>query len=151
MGDAERGMPVVHGLRAVTVDLHLLGAAFAHRHGLHPTDLRALIALLDAARSGAPATPGRLGAALGLNSAGTTALLDRLERLGHIRRARDPRDRRRVLIEVTGQATALGEDFFAPVISDALTALAAYSDADLAVVLRFLTDIQAVADAHRPE
>ncbi|MBJ7353128.1 MAG: MarR family transcriptional regulator, partial [Rhodococcus sp.] len=40
----------VHQLRALTVDLDLLGAEFAQRHALHPTDIRALICLLDADR-----------------------------------------------------------------------------------------------------
>lgn len=50
---------------------------------------------------------GRLGAELGLNSAGTTSLIDRLERLGHLTRTRDTRDRRRVLLSVTPQAVEL--------------------------------------------
>lgn len=49
---------------------------------MHPTDVRALICLLDAGRSGTEVTAGRLGAELGLNSAGTTSLIGRLERLG---------------------------------------------------------------------
>ena len=77
--DINPAMRLVHLLRAVTVELDLRGAEVAARNGLHPTDLRALIHLLDADRAGTDVTPGRLGAALRLNSAGTTALLDRLD------------------------------------------------------------------------
>ena len=59
-------------------------------------------------------TAGRLGGLLGLNSAGTTAVVDRLERLGHARRVRDARDRRRVLVEVEKRAVELGQAFFGP-------------------------------------
>jgi DNA-binding MarR family transcriptional regulator len=109
-------MRLVHLLRAVTVELDLRGAEFAARNGLHPTDLRALIHLLDTGREGADATPGRLGAALRLNSAGTTALLDRLERQGLVRRERDEGDRRRVLLTVEPKAVDLGWSFFGSLI-----------------------------------
>ncbi|MEU3459295.1 MarR family transcriptional regulator [Streptomyces sp. NPDC006733] len=131
-------MRTVHLLRRITVELQSSGGGFAERHGLHPTDLRALISLLDAARAGIPATPGRLGAHLGLNSAGTTALIDRLERLGHVRRARDEQDRRRVLLEVTDGAIALGQAFFGPLIEDVLGVADTFDADELATVDRFL-------------
>jgi hypothetical protein len=56
--DDDPRLATVHQLRAVTVELNVVAARFARLHGLHPTDLRALIQLLDASRSGVPATPG---------------------------------------------------------------------------------------------
>ncbi|MEV6206447.1 MarR family transcriptional regulator [Kitasatospora sp. NPDC051914] len=132
-------MELVHLLRAVTVEFDLLGADFAARHGLHPTDLRALIHLLDADRAGETVTPGRLGAALRLNSAGTTGLVDRLERLGLVRRSRDEQDRRRVLLTVDEKAVALGWSFFGPVIGGLVSAGGAFDEAELAIVHRYLT------------
>ena len=81
MDDRDPELQLVHLLRAVAVELDLFAGEFAGLHGLHPTDVRALIHLLDAAREETPATPGWLGAQLGVNSASTTALVDRLERL----------------------------------------------------------------------
>jgi DNA-binding MarR family transcriptional regulator len=132
-------MRLVHRLRAVTVQLDQQAARFAARHGLHRTDVRALIALLDAARAGTPATPGRLAAELGLNSASVTALVDRLERLGHVRRERDPTDRRRVLLVVSESAVALGWEWFGPLIDAMLAALSPFTPAELDTVRRFLT------------
>ncbi|MGP3976383.1 MarR family winged helix-turn-helix transcriptional regulator [Streptomyces sp. 8N114] len=143
------GMEVVHQLRAVTVELDLLAADFAHRNGLHPTDLRALIQLLDAARSGTPLTPGRLGARLGLNSAGTTSLVDRLERLGHVRRTRDPHDGRRVLLEVDERATALGWSFFGPLIGHVAGEVEGMTAAELEAVRRFLSRVRSGIKQHR--
>lgn len=134
-------MQLVHLLRAIAVDLNLRGVDFAARHGLHPTDVRALIELLDADRAGVPATPGLLGARLGLNSASTTALVDRLERLGHVRRGRDERDRRRVLLQVDAQAVELGWDFFGPLIIAVVGALDDFPAADLDAVHRVLTAV----------
>ncbi|WP_316776207.1 MarR family winged helix-turn-helix transcriptional regulator [Streptomyces sasae] len=141
MDEQSPAMRLVHLLRAVTVEFDLLGAEFAARHGLHPTDVRALIHLLDAARAGTRATPGWLGGQLRLNSAGTTALVDRLERLGLVRRSRDTADRRRVLLEVEEKATELGWTFFGPVIGEVVAAAEGFEASELETVRRFLAAV----------
>ncbi|WP_416966925.1 MarR family winged helix-turn-helix transcriptional regulator [Streptomyces sp. 4F14] len=141
MDDQSPVMGLVHLLRAVTVEFDLLGAEFAARHGLHPTDVRALIHLLDAARAGTRATPGWLGEQLRLNSAGTTALVDRLERLGLVRRSRDTADRRRVLLEVEEKAVELGWAFFGPVIGGVVVAAEGFEAGELETVRRFLASV----------
>ncbi|MGW2571135.1 MarR family transcriptional regulator [Streptomyces sp. NPDC001537] len=140
-------MEVVHLLRAATVELALHSSRFASRNGMHPTDVRALIALMDASRAGEEMTAGRLGAALGLNSAGTTALVDRLERAGHVRRVRDPRDRRRVVIEVTERAVELGWSSFGPLIERTVELLQGYDERELAAVKGFLAGVRDAAAA----
>ncbi|WJV44133.1 MarR family winged helix-turn-helix transcriptional regulator [Streptomyces flavofungini] len=148
-GEQDPGLQLVHLLRAITVDLDLFGAEFAARNGLHPTDVRALISLLDAARSDTTATPGWLGAQLGLNSAAVTALVDRLERMGLVRRQRDTRDRRRVLLVVEDKAVTLGWSFFGPLINEMVAAMRSFDEKDLAVVQRFLLAMRDVAAAGR--
>ncbi|MFC9507260.1 MarR family winged helix-turn-helix transcriptional regulator [Streptomyces sp. NPDC057002] len=138
-------MELVHLLRAVTVDLGLHSARFAQRNGMHPTDVRALIVLMDAHRAGEETTAGRLGAALGLNSAGTTALVDRLERAGHVRRVRGERDRRKVGIEVTEGAITLGRQHFGPLIDRTVGLLSGYDERELAAIRGFLTGVREAA------
>ncbi|MEV6809698.1 MarR family transcriptional regulator [Streptomyces sp. NPDC051132] len=150
MDEREPAMRLVHLLRAVTVEFDLLGAEFAARHGLHPTDVRALIHLLDAARAGTRATPGWLGEQLRLNSAGTTALVDRLERLGLVRRSRDTADRRRVLLDVEEKATELGWTFFGPVIGEVMAAAEGFDAGELETVRRFLTAVLESTGRTRP-
>ncbi|WP_256102772.1 MarR family transcriptional regulator [Streptomyces sp. Ncost-T10-10d] len=132
-------MEIVHLLRKVTVEFGLRQAEFADRHGMHTTDVRALICLLDAERAGTDATAGWLGAQLGLNSAGTTSVIDRLERLDHLERTRDPRDRRRVLLSVTPRAVELGRSFFGPLIDGTVAVLREFDESETAAVRRFLT------------
>ncbi|MFC8234664.1 MarR family transcriptional regulator [Streptomyces sp. NPDC057284] len=132
-------MEIVHLLRKVTVEFGLRQAEFASRHGMHPTDVRALICLLDAERAGTDATAGWLRAQLGLNSAGTTAVIDRLERLGHLTRTRDPRDRRRVLMTVDPRAVELGRSFFGPLIDNTVAVLRDFDESETAAVRRFLS------------
>ena len=73
--------------------------AFAARHGLHPTDAEALILVIVAQQRGAPMTAGALAGQLGLSTGAVTAVVDRLERVGHLNRVRDTADRRKVLLE----------------------------------------------------
>ncbi|MFE9463646.1 MarR family transcriptional regulator [Streptomyces virginiae] len=144
-------LQLVHLLRAVTVDFGLRQAEFAARNGMHPTDVRALICLLDADRAAEPATAGLLGARLGLNSAGTTAVIDRLERLGHVARIRDDQDRRRILLRVEPGASRLGREFFGPLIDGVLKVLDSFAPAERHTVRRFLTATHAVfASGPRP-
>jgi DNA-binding MarR family transcriptional regulator len=138
-------LEIVHLLRAVTVELGLHSARFAQRHGMHPTDVRALIALMDARRAGEEMSAGRLGAALGLNSAGTTALVDRLERAGQVRRVRGAQDRRKVVVEVEDRAVELGWAFFGPLIERSVELLRGYDDHQRAAVRGFLNGVREAA------
>lgn len=141
----QRGLQLVHRLRAISVELELSRAAFARVHGLHDTDVRALIHLLDADRAGVPATPGWLGAQLGLTSPSTTALIDRLESAGHVVRQRSAADRRKVEIHVSDQAVALGWEFFGPLLSGMVAAMRSFDAAELDTVDRFLRAVAAAA------
>ncbi|TQM13999.1 MarR family transcriptional regulator [Pseudonocardia kunmingensis] len=84
------------------------GHVLAQRLGLPDNDVRAMSLLVE---SEAPLGPVELGNRLGMRSASATELVDRLEGAGHVRRVRHPRDRRRVVVEVTesGRSAVLAE------------------------------------------
>jgi DNA-binding MarR family transcriptional regulator len=146
-GDPDRQeIPLL--LRRLNVELDAVGQRFADRHGLNRTDVRALVAIMDAARRGEALTAGGLGDAVDLRSASVTALVDRLERVGHVRRVRDPDDRRRVALEISDSAMAAGAEHFGGLQRDLVAAMAGYSDAELAVVRRFLLDMTAAIERH---
>ncbi|MCI2419001.1 MarR family transcriptional regulator [Saccharopolyspora sp. K220] len=151
MDDQDPALQLVHLLREVTVELDRFAAEFADGNGLHPTDVRALIHLLDAGRAGVTATPGWLGTQMGVNSASTTALIDRLERLGLVRRAPDTRDRRRVLLIVEDKAVDLGWSFFGPLINEMIAAMRSFDETELATVRRFLLVMRDAAVAERQD
>ena len=135
-------------LRRLTVELDAVGQRFAQVHGLNRTDVRALVAIMDAARGGESLTAGRLGAAVDLSSASVTALLDRLEKVGHIRRGRDTDDRRKVVLEMSDSAMAAGAEHFGGLQRDLTAAMGGYSDEELAVVRRFLEEMTRVIERH---
>lgn len=142
---------IVGDLRRYSTDAHHIGHAFAALHGLNATDLQALVAVMDAELVGDPITPGRLGEHLNLSSGSVTALVDRLERAGHLRRDRDATDRRKVLLRYADPGAALAMAFFQPLgrRTDAVTA--AFSDDELRVVHRFLRAMVESMREHRDE
>jgi DNA-binding MarR family transcriptional regulator len=77
-----------------------------------------------------------------------TALVDRLEKVGHVRRVRDPEDRRRVGLEMSESAMAAGAEHFGGLARDLTAAMEGYSDEELAVVRRFLEDMTDVITRH---
>ena len=149
MTDDDAAVPgTVHRLRELVLLIEQHARAFAAATGLGPTDVRALIRLLDSERAGTAASPSSLARELGLTTASTTVLLDRLERAGHVRRSPRTDDRRRVDVTVTDSAKAAGWAFLGPLIGATGTVLAARSAAEWDVVDRFLTDLTAaIADA----
>ncbi|MEU8297397.1 MarR family transcriptional regulator [Micromonospora sp. NPDC048909] len=138
-------------LRRYSVDAQHIGHAFANLHGLNPTDLQALIAVMDAELVGQPITPGRLGTQLNLSSGSVTALIDRLERAGHIRRDRDTADRRKVFLRYADPGAALAMEFFRPLGRRTDAVMAAFSDDELQVVHRFLGAMVESMREHRDE
>ena len=128
-------------MRALTLLLDAAGAAFAARHGLSATDVRALVCLLDRERAGVPAGPTWLAGQLRVTTASVTALLDRLERAGHVRRVPRSDDRRRVDVVVEGSAKELGWAFFGPLIDATAAVLDRRSAAERAVIDAFLDDM----------
>jgi DNA-binding MarR family transcriptional regulator len=80
-----------------------------------------------------------LGERLGLNSAGTTGLVSRLEQRDLVRRAPDPHDRRAVQLRLTDD----GHDVAAraqPIIAECAERLTeGLSEAEIGIVTRFLS------------
>jgi DNA-binding MarR family transcriptional regulator len=60
------------------------------------------------------ATAGELAAATGLTTGAITAVIDRLERAGYIRRRPDPADRRKVRLRLEPAATERLSALYAP-------------------------------------
>lgn len=130
--------PVPLLLQELNLELDRFAHGFARRHGLHATDVGALGQLAQAEARGLPMTPSRLAAAVDLSAPATSALLNRLEQIGHVERSPDPDDRRRQLVSLHPAARTMASAFFGP-LADALEgALDDLDDAEVAVVERFL-------------
>ena len=138
----DQSLDLVFQLRRIASEFEQIGGTYATANRMHPTDLRALTLLIDAGRQGFHATPGWLSDKLGMNSAGVTSVLKRLEREGYINRMPDPDDKRRVRIIVDVRAEQLGHGFTDPLVAKVAAAVNGFSDRDLKVVRRFLDTVQ---------
>ena len=87
-------------LREVTRANAEITRNLARRLGLGVNDMTALDHLLQ----NGPLGPAELGHLLGMRSASATALVDRLEAMGHVERRPHPTDRRRLVVEPTPHA-----------------------------------------------
>jgi DNA-binding MarR family transcriptional regulator len=97
--------------------------------GTNLTDLRCLGALY---RDGT-ATAGQLAAAVGITAGAMTVAIDRLERLGYVRRVRDAPDRRRVRVELTPLLVERFEQIWGPLGRDSQHSLRELTEAELTV------------------
>src|SRR6202050_3332859 len=84
------------GFRKTSSLMQLLGQAAADQIGINATDLNCLNILSFSGHM----TAGELARATGLTTASITGVADRLEEAGFVRRERDARDRRRVVIRL---------------------------------------------------
>jgi DNA-binding MarR family transcriptional regulator len=123
---------------------HAFDDAVADRLGLNRTDLRCLDWLFDG-----PKTAGQLAAAIGLSSAATTTLLDRLERRGLVRRVRDVVDRRKVLVEMTRDGRRQTDAFYAPLAQAGAHMLERFTDDQLSAMRDLLEAATELIERHR--
>ena len=138
-------------LNAYTSEAQHIGHAFANRNNLHATDMHALLAVMQAERDGNPLTPGRLGEAMGLSSGATTALIDRLEKGGHLRRTRESSDRRVVHLRYADAGMSLALAFFTPLRPHTDAVMEQFSVEELKVVEKFLAGMAAALATYRNE
>jgi len=115
----------------------------ARKLGLHSTDFACIGYLVTAA---GPVSPKQIIQHLGLSSSAGTALLDRLEKAGYIRRQPNPDDRRGLLISLDTKAAAAPIAFYR-MLSERVTAtIARHSEAERRVITRFLSEISATSE-----
>lgn len=84
-------------------------------------------------------TPKELARYTGLTTGSTTAMLDRLEKVGYITRRPNPTDRRGVLVEINQKYTELAMPLVADVQKAHRELISQYSDAELEAIASFLT------------
>lgn len=108
---------------------------------LSETEMRAIHYLIVAANQNTVVTPGAIAQHLGITSASTTKLLDRLERDEHIVRSAHPTDRRSLSISVTPETHAVARDTVGRMHATRFTVAAALKPAEREIVIGFLDDI----------
>jgi DNA-binding transcriptional ArsR family regulator len=133
------------GFRKTNSLMQLMGQAAADRIGLNATDLNCLNILSFSGEM----TAGELAKQTGLSTASITGVADRLEEAGYVRRERDPKDRRRVVIRlVMDSALRDVAPVFLPLIQAWRGVVGRYNDDELRLIVDFYGQMEQVIRNH---
>lgn len=138
-------------LRELVVASDSIAHRFAASHDLHPTDFRALTLIYAAEQHGEPLTPGRLAGLLNLSAPAVTYLVERLVASGHVERARDAQDRRRVILSYAPHGHEVAAAYFGPLGAHLGGALAGMGDEELTTLCAHLRLVRDALDGYVPQ
>src|SRR5689334_4590452 len=93
-----------------------------------------------------PQTASAIAREVRLTPAAVTALIDRLEKRGFVRRLADPNDRRKVLVEAGEATKAVTAEAYLPMRDAGARNLAKYSEAELELAARIMRDSLAIQE-----
>jgi DNA-binding MarR family transcriptional regulator len=113
----------------------------ASRFGLHTTDLE----VLDLIFLRNEASAGELAAATGLTTGSVTALIDRLEKAGYVKRHAHESDRRKVIVRIRHDAIEPIKAVYAPIQVRMFKLWSSFSARELEVIADFLSRSTALA------
>jgi DNA-binding MarR family transcriptional regulator len=124
-----------HAVRKSSALGVIFGQTVANAVGISSSDLECLDFLNIEGR----VTAGRLAELTGLTTGAITGLVDRMEKAGLVRRERDEEDRRKVYIAIVPEALGKIGSYYAPLQKAVTKNWEGYSDAELKLLLRFMT------------
>lgn len=136
---------VVRLLRVEVGEVLSFAAAMARRTGLGLSEMAALEHLQHADGG---LTPTELGRRLSLSSGAITALVDRLERTGHVQRRPNPADRRSSVVLPVPEGLEGAGRHLRPVAVELLEAAAGLTEGERAAVGRYLEAAMGILRRH---
>jgi DNA-binding MarR family transcriptional regulator len=125
---------LVEAVRASQSASDVMDEAFVDFLGVNRTDGRCL----DVVDRRGRVTAGELAREVGLTTGAVTAVVDRMEAAGLMRRGSDPEDRRKVVIELTPEAKRLAAEVYGPLAEAARPYLETLSDQQVLTLIGFL-------------
>lgn len=146
--DIDQCVRVMEALRGWQEAARTLSEASKRYMKLNESDMRAIRMIIRAQQQGRLVTPKDIAHEVGISSASTTKLVERLVAGGHLLRTQHPSDRRTVCIEVTESTRISAHETIGRQHARRFAAAAAMSPDDREAVIRFLT---ALSDADEPQ
>lgn len=128
---------IIEKRREMSTETIMFHQSVAAVLGLHITDHKCL----DLIRQYGAMPAGRIAELTGLTTGAVTGIIDRLEKAGYVRRANDPKDRRRTIVEPirNKKRERKIEGIFIPFHERMHKLLSSYSDGELDFLLDVLT------------
>lgn len=146
--EVEQCFRVLEGLRAYQTAARTLAEASKRYMKLGESDMRAIRMIIRSQHQNMLVTPKDISREVGISSASTTKLIDRLVDGGHLIRTPHPKDRRTTCLEVTESTRRSAHDTIGRQHARRFAAAAAMDDDDRAAVIRFF---EAMVEADSPQ
>jgi DNA-binding MarR family transcriptional regulator len=133
MNREEKIRTIVERLREMSTETIMFHQAVADELGLYITDHKCV----DIIHRFGAMPAGRLGEMTGLTTGAITGMIDRLEKAGIVKRANDPKDRRKTIVEPirNKELEKKIEMIFTPLHERMHKFLSSYSDSELTFLL----------------
>lgn len=129
--------------RELSTTAVLFHSVVAEQVGLNVTEWKCL----DILELRGPLMAGELAELTGLTTGAITGVIDRLEQGGFVRRERDPHDRRKVIVQPTGEYKQSMAQVFNSLMQRYAELFEAYNEQELVFILDYLTRSTAVMAA----
>jgi DNA-binding MarR family transcriptional regulator len=130
---------IIDRLREMSTETIIFHQAVAEELGLYITDHKCM----DIIHRYGAMPAGRLGEMTGLTTGAITGMIDRLEKAGYVRRANDPKDRRKTIVEPVRNKKLERriEMIFTPLHERMHKFLSSYSDTELTFLFDAMTKL----------
>ena len=138
--------PPTYALQQIQELSRAFEAHLAEQLTVNPTDLAAMEHLI---RSG-PLGATELASRLGITPPAVTAVVDRLEELGHATRVTNPADRRAVVVTPAPASVTRAMSYLMPMIGDIDATLDGFDADQQAVIADYLQRVVAAYRTHIP-
>lgn len=148
--DAVHGRRILEALRVYQAAESAMRRRTRQAMSMGENEVLVLRFLIRAAAHDRTVTPTDIARYLGISTASTTALIDRLEQSGHIARTRHPTDRRSVIVSATVQADDEVRATLGELDHRMMAATRGLTDAESETIISFLERMQAAADDVAP-
>lgn len=145
-GDVDQVVALLEALRRWREAERRMSEASRRYMKLGETDMRAIRFILAMQNHGRVVTPGAIAEHLGITTASTTKLIDRLVAGDHVLRFPHPSDRRSLAIEVTEDTRKVARQAVGRTHARRFDAAARLSAQEREIVTRFLNDLAATAE-----
>ena len=133
--------------REFTSAVDVVNQMIGERMGVNRTDHR----VMEILNRLGPLTSGDLATASHLTTGAVTAVVDRLEQIGYVRRVRDTHDRRRVLVDRTPDGTKSAMRYYSPFMNRSFELMNEYSVEQLEAIRDFMRGAAELTDDYAKE
>lgn len=144
--DTARGRRMLEALRLYHAADSAMRRRTRHEMSMGENELLVLRFILRATGQGRQVTPTEIARYLGISTASTTALIDRLETSVHLRREPHPTDRRSVIVTTTAQTDHEVRATLGDMHARMMAATGGVSDAEADAIVAFLERMQIAVD-----